>query len=276
MASARFPDPTLRDYRAGWRMREVSRLEGLSDAVFGFALTLLVVSLEVPRTSADLLERTFVGVVPLALTFSFLFATWYAQHRFFRIYGLEDTKTTLLTGLLLFMVVFYVYPLQFVANWMWTSIAGLKVYTLERAHRPILWSAYGLGLAGLMLVIAALYDHAYRKRAELGLTELEVLETRRTAIQYLLGAVVGFLIAAKYLWPQSARGGGIGSVPTLIAVALVSVAFWRTSRAFERRKRDLLSSDEPRPHPTSDPAPVDPTSQSESAQKPPGEPGPGR
>jgi len=81
MASARFPDPTFRDYRAGWRMREVSRLEGLSDAVFGFALTLLVVSLEVPRTSADLLERTFVGVVPLALTFSFLFATWYAQHR---------------------------------------------------------------------------------------------------------------------------------------------------------------------------------------------------
>ena len=28
--------------------REVSRIEGFSDAVFGFALTLLVVSLEVP------------------------------------------------------------------------------------------------------------------------------------------------------------------------------------------------------------------------------------
>ena len=33
-------------FRSG---REVSRLEGFSDAVFGFALTLLVVSLEVPE-----------------------------------------------------------------------------------------------------------------------------------------------------------------------------------------------------------------------------------
>ena len=36
------------------RSREVSRLEGLSDAVFGFAITLLVVSLEVPETFEEL------------------------------------------------------------------------------------------------------------------------------------------------------------------------------------------------------------------------------
>ncbi len=39
-----------------WRSREISRLEGLSDAVFGFAVTLLIVSLEVPKTSGELLE----------------------------------------------------------------------------------------------------------------------------------------------------------------------------------------------------------------------------
>src|SRR6476620_7080236 len=45
------------------RGREVSRVEGLSDAVFGFAITLLVVSLEVPNTFDELIGmmRGFVA-----------------------------------------------------------------------------------------------------------------------------------------------------------------------------------------------------------------------
>src|SRR5947209_15662682 len=55
-----------------WRSREISRLEGLSDAVFGFAITLLIVALEVPRTSGELLE-TMQGFISFALTFAFLY-----------------------------------------------------------------------------------------------------------------------------------------------------------------------------------------------------------
>ena len=38
------------DSKFRWRGHEVSRIEALNDAVFAFAITLLVVSLEVPKT----------------------------------------------------------------------------------------------------------------------------------------------------------------------------------------------------------------------------------
>jgi uncharacterized membrane protein len=37
------------------RGKQMNRIEAVSDVVFGFALTLLVVSLQVPRTYADLI-----------------------------------------------------------------------------------------------------------------------------------------------------------------------------------------------------------------------------
>jgi hypothetical protein len=41
-----------------WRGTEVTRMEGFTDAVFGFAVTLLVVALEVPTSFDGLLNET--------------------------------------------------------------------------------------------------------------------------------------------------------------------------------------------------------------------------
>ena len=69
-----------------WRSHEITRVEGFSDAVFGFAVTLLIVSLEVPHTSGELLA-TMRGFGAFVVTFMMLAGLWYSQFTFFRRYG---------------------------------------------------------------------------------------------------------------------------------------------------------------------------------------------
>src|SRR6266550_8244438 len=94
------------------RGREVTRLEAFSDAVFAFALTLLVVSLEVPKTFADLME-TMRGFVAFGVCFAILAMIWNTHYIYSRRFGLEDSFVRFLTCLMLFVVLLYVYPLKF-------------------------------------------------------------------------------------------------------------------------------------------------------------------
>src|SRR5215203_4822419 len=112
----------LQEYTGGerefrWRGREVTRPEGLTDAVFAFATTLLIVSLEVPHTFTEL-YALMQGFVPFLLTFAVLSLVWFQHFRFFRRYGLQDTPVVLLNCALLFVVLFYVYPLKFLYTWL--------------------------------------------------------------------------------------------------------------------------------------------------------------
>ncbi len=75
-----------------WRGEEVSRIESFSDAVFAFAVTLLVVSLEVPKTFDELIS-TMRGFFAFAICFWPLLAAWFEHYKFFRRYGTSDSYT---------------------------------------------------------------------------------------------------------------------------------------------------------------------------------------
>src|ERR1700759_5012359 len=94
----------------GFQLRghEIHRIETFSDAVFAFAVTLLIVSLEVPQTFQELLE-SMRGFVAFGICFTLLLLVWHEQHIFFRRYGLDDRTTIVLNAALLFVVLFYVY-----------------------------------------------------------------------------------------------------------------------------------------------------------------------
>ena len=192
-------EPRRRAHRA-----EVSRIEGFSDAVFAFAVTLLVVALEVPHTFRELMEAIW-GFPAFAVCFAVLFAVWYRHHTFFRRYALQDATTALLSGVLLFVVLFYVYPLKFVFGLFFQQLLGRSharpegAAVITLAQVPTLFVFYGVGLIAVEATFALLYRHAWRQREALALDARERLQTRASIEGALLSAaiaVLSILIAA--------------------------------------------------------------------------------
>ena len=170
-----------------WRSHEVSRIEGLSDAVFGFAITLLVVSLEVPQTFAEL-SQLMNGFGAFAISFTLLFLVWFNQHKFFRRYGLQDATTVWLNAALLFVVLFYVYPLKFLFTFLVDRFTGghgeirlpngnVEEMIQNDSQMGTLMLIFGIGYFAVFAVFVLLHLHAYRKREALELTDIERFDT---------------------------------------------------------------------------------------------------
>src|ERR1041385_352557 len=104
----------IQEANKSFRLRgdEVRRIEAFSDAVFAFAVTLLIVSLEVPKNFEELMV-TMRGFFAFGVSFILLMMIWYEQNIFFRRYGMDDLRTVVLNSTLIFLVLFYVYPLKF-------------------------------------------------------------------------------------------------------------------------------------------------------------------
>jgi uncharacterized membrane protein len=215
------------------RSESVSRLEGFSDTAFGFAITLLVVSLAVPNHFDELLQQ-LRGLPVFAVTFALVATIWYTQFIFFRRYALSDEVTVVLTLILLFVVLFYVYPLKFLFGVVF-QVGGA---TLQPADVPLLFLIYGLGFAGVNLVLALLYLHAYRKRDELGLNEWERYVTRLSIADNLLTTAIGLLSAGlAQVIPSPYAAEVAGFVYFAVAIPKFAAGMLRGRRLRELSKR---------------------------------------
>ena len=98
-----------------WRGGNVSRLEAIVDAIFAIAVTLLIVSRDIPKDFEEF-TSVMLSFVGFGITFSFLFMIWYAHYLFHRRFGLEDYTTIILNSILIFFILFYIYPLKFLSE----------------------------------------------------------------------------------------------------------------------------------------------------------------
>jgi uncharacterized membrane protein len=218
-----------------FRMRgcEVTRLESFADAIFAFALTLLIVSLEVPKSFADLVN-TMRGFPAFAVCFLMLATIWNTHYKFSRRYGLDDAITRFLTCVLLFIVLFYVYPLKFlftlgINDMIFGGSGGLRI---SHGELSTLYSIYGFGFAGIYCAFTLLYLHAWRLRDTLELSEIEKLETRYIVGRVFFVSVVGLIAALLARMPWFPSWGGL--------IYFLLIPILQGFRLVHRRRRAAL------------------------------------
>jgi hypothetical protein len=224
------------------RSREPSRLEGFSDAVFGFALTLLVVSLEVPRTFGELMAVAR-GFLPFAITFAYVSWIWYEHYVFFRRFDPSDRLTIVLNCTLLFVVLFYVYPLKFLFTLVVNSMLGIPSF--DRAMGATgdgtrLMIVYGLGYVVVFLTLAMMYLNVLARRVSMQLTGLEVFDARAGVVYHLATGSVGLVSIAIVLVGGDRWAAWSGISYSLLGVVHgVFGAKYRSRRAVLEADADL-------------------------------------
>lgn len=191
-----------------WRGDEGSRVEALSDMVFAFALTLLVVSSAPPATFGELTVQLW-GFPGFAMAFAILLLIWHSHYIFFRRFGLDGGWVMTANAGLLFLILFLVYPLKYLATMLSSFLQSLAAgapkapLSLEEAQAAL--ALYSAGYAAVFLMFAALYGLALGAAERLELTPQELAATRYSFWQQVIhvgtggaAALLAVLLPAKF------------------------------------------------------------------------------
>lgn len=233
------------DPRITYRGDTPSRIDNLTDAVFGIAITLLIFNLSNPNSFADLL--TFTKTLPaFIISISFIMLIWYEHLRFSEIYGLDDTRLFVLNTVFNALVIFYVYPLRFLTLFLTDFFFRTDLHvTIQGDQVPSLMMYYGSIAFALYVVLFLFYHRAARLREALALNAFEVFYTeshkRRLtimlAVPLLSITLTALLSGVSFVW-ASVIGG--------VTYFLYTPAMMLWYRRFINRSAEFGGADEGR------------------------------
>ena len=193
--------PADPDTPHGRRVLSKDRMEGFSDGVFGFAITLLVLDIAVrpPGTPLQQFLHAWPSYLAYVISFLTIGGAWLAHTALTDRLARVDSLFLRLNLLVLLVVVFLPFPTGLVADALHDS-SGERVYV----------TVYGLTLLAIRVLGSALdayarHEHLYSPKEE----GEELHSTQRKFLPVVIGYVLAILIGLAFPVPAVALYFGV-------------------------------------------------------------------
>lgn len=164
-----------------------NRLEALSDGVFAFAATLMVVNIGAD-TSITSFKEELPNFISFAVSFFVMMGIWKVHYNFFRRTDYIDNWIIALNMILLFTVLFYIFPVRSLLS---TGFGGNRISIDDFSD---IFQLYSIGFALIFTSLFFMYLRTYKKDIKEG-KNLKYLFYARHFFIFIAIGIISFLLA---------------------------------------------------------------------------------
>lgn len=189
------------------RGQDMTRIETFVAAAFAFSVTMLVISLgSMPSTYAEF-EHAIKQIPAFAASCAIIFWVWHTHASWCRRFGLEDGLTVVLSCLLIFIVLIYIYPLRLMMQGMFSMLSNgyfpFQISFDSTREVRVMFGFYAIGFMLLSLNFVCFFGHALRQSGRLQLSKAEKFKTKTDLYLWIAtAAVCSFVLILVVAIPQ--------------------------------------------------------------------------
>ena len=182
------------------RGENMTRIETFVAASFGFAITMLIISVnDIPKGIEEFI-LAFKNVPSFICSCAAIIFIWYKHANWSRRFGLEDPMTIFLSGTLIIIVLIFIYPLRLMMQGLFFIITdgyfplGINLDSFENLRT--VFTFYGVGFLVLTINFWALHAHALNQGKALSLNAFEYNYTQRNVTDWFISAAMSLVVIA--------------------------------------------------------------------------------